>query len=112
MAQLVGLFGYEILHAVDVREYHLEGFSRILRHNDSNMFVEKIERGSNVRKLLKKLEMLSKACSNNHISGFCCVAERTRLVASKEDVGKLHRVGMTVKSFVEMNFKRIVKDLV
>lgn len=105
------VFGYEILHAVDVKEYHLEGFSMILRHNESNMFVEKIERGSNLKALLKKLEMLGKTYGNNHISGFCCVAERTRLVAPKEDMSEFHKVGMTVKSFVEVNFKRIVKDL-
>lgn len=104
-------YGYEILTAVSVKEYNLENFNLVLRHNESNVFSEKLGPRSNFKDVLKKLEVMGKESCNNHISGFCCVAERTRLMPPHSSVSEFHKVGVTVKSFVELNLMRLLKDL-
>lgn len=104
-------YGYEILTAVSVKDYNLDNFSLVLRHNESNVFSEKLGPKSNFKDVLKKLEVMGKESCNNHISGFCCVAERTRLMPPHSSVSEFHKVGVTVKSFVELNLIRLLKDL-
>eukprot|EP00960_Hanusia_phi_P018632 549722-Hanusia_phi.AAC.6 len=105
------VFGYEILNFINVDDYQIEGYNLILRHNESNMFVEKMPSGCNLKNLLKKLEVVGKTYANNHISGFTCVAERTRIMPPHADADEFYKVGITVRSFVETNLKRIVKDM-
>jgi hypothetical protein len=104
-------YGYEILGALRVREYSLENFNLVLRHNEQNIFLEKLGPRSNVKDVLKKLEVMGKESCNSHISGFCCVAERARLMPPHSSVAEFYKVGVTVKAFVEANLHRLLKDL-
>lgn len=93
-------FGYEILSSMKPVDYRLVGEEMVLRHNSKNVFRTTIQEDSCVMALLKELEGQGKAVGNKHVSGFCCVAERTK-IGSKG----------TVRCFVEANLTKLLRGM-
>jgi hypothetical protein len=93
-------FGYEILSNLTPSDYNLVGKEIVLRHNSRNVFRAMIREESCLVILLKDLERRGKEGGNKHISGFCCVAERTKIGGSQ-----------TLRGFVETHLTRLLRSM-
>ena len=93
-------FGYEILSNVMPADYNLVGKEIVLRHNSRNVFRATIRAESCLVVLMKDLERRGKEAGNKHISGFCCVAERTRIGGDQ-----------TLRGFVETHLTRLLRSM-
>lgn len=89
--------GYEIFQNVRASDFSLSNQVVSLRHNVKQTYTHTLQENDNLRSVLKDLEERGKKDGNAHISGFCCIAERTKIGSQ------------TVKDFVNENHSRLLR---